>query len=169
MSTGHDIDSEPGIHAVTLDDIRWDYCNVKAITMLPNVLLRQQAVDAEAAEAILIKDGFATEGAASNLFIVHGDLLITPPKSPALLPGITRDLILELAASHGIPYREADITREELTGADEIWLTSSTREISPVVRLDDIDIGNGTPGPKWQQMARHYREYKDAVRAGDAA
>lgn len=169
MSAGRDIDSEPGIHAVTLDDIRWDYCNVKAITLLPNVLLRQQAVDVEAAEAILIKDGFATEGAASNLFIVHGDLLITPPKSPSLLPGITRDLILELAASHGIPYREADITREELTGADEIWLTSSTREISPVVRLDDLDIGDGTPGPKWQHMARHYREYKDAVRTGDAA
>lgn len=168
MSASRDIDSEPGIHAVTLDDIRWDYCNIKAITLLPNVLLRQQAVDVEAAEAILIRDGFATEGAASNLFIVHQDLLITPPKGPSLLPGITRDLILELAASHGIPYREADITREELTGADEIWLTSSTREISPVVRLDDLDIGNGTPGPKWQHMARVYREYKDAVRAGDA-
>jgi D-alanine transaminase len=168
MSTGHDIDSETGIHAVTLDDIRWDYCNVKAITLLPNVLLRQQAVDAEAAEAILIKNGFATEGAASNLFIVRGDLLITPPKSPSLLPGITRDLILELAASHGIPFREADIPLGELTGADEIWLTSSTREISPVTRLDDRRIGNGTPGPKWRHMSRVYREYKRAACAGSA-
>ncbi len=168
MGTGRDIDSEPGIHAVTLDDIRWDYCNVKAITLLPNVLLRQQAVDAEAAEAILIKDGFATEGAASNLFIVRKDLLITPPKSPSLLPGITRDLILELAASHGIPFREADISPEELAGADEIWLTSSTREISPVIRLDDRRVGNGTPGPEWRHMARVYQEYKADVRAGRA-
>jgi D-alanine transaminase len=168
MGAGRDIDREAGIHAVTLDDIRWDYCNVKAITLLPNVLLRQQAIEAEAAEAILIKDGFATEGAASNLFIVRGDLLVTPPKSPSLLPGITRDLILELAASHGIPFREADITLEELTGADEIWLTSSTREISPVTRLDDRSIGNGTPGPKWHQMTRVYQDYKNAVRAGYA-
>ena len=168
MGPGSDIDSGAGIHAVTLDDIRWDYCNVKAITLLPNVLLRQQAVDAKAAEAILIRDGFATEGAASNLFIVDQGLLITPPKGPTLLPGITRDLILELAANHGIPFRESDITLTQLTGAAEIWLTSSTREISPVTRLDDRDIGDGIPGPKWQQMIRLYQEYKDAHRAGNA-
>jgi D-alanine transaminase len=168
MSAGREIDSETGIHAVTLDDIRWDYCNVKAITLLPNVLLRQQAVEAEAAEAILIKDGFATEGAASNLFIVSNDLLITPPKSPSLLPGITRDLILELAAQHGIPFKEADITLDELNGANEIWLTSSTREISPVTRLDDRSIGSGRPGPGWLQMIRIYQDYKDAVRHGKA-
>ena len=168
MGPGSDIDSGAGIHAVTLDDIRWDYCNVKAITLLPNVLLRQQAVDAKAAEAILIRDGFATEGAASNLFIVDQGLLITPPKGPTLLPGITRDLILELAANHGIPFRESDITLTQLTGAAEIWLTRSTREISPVTRLDDRDIGDGIPGPKWQQMIRLYQEYKDAHRAGNA-
>ena len=168
MGPGSDIDSGAGIHAVTLDDIRWDYCNVKAITLLPNVLLRQQAVDAKAAEAILIRDGFATEGAASNLFIVDQGLLITPPKGPTLLPGITRGLILELAANHGIPFRESDITLTQLTGAAEIWLTSSTREISPVTRLDDRDIGDGIPGPKWQQMIRLYQEYKDAHRAGNA-
>ena len=168
MGSGSDIDKEPGIHAVTLDDIRWDYCNVKAIILLPNVLLRQQAVDAEAAEAILIKDGFATEGAASNLFIVDQGLLITPPKSPSLLPGITRDLVLELAANHDIPFLEANITLDQLSSADEIWLTSSTREISPVTRLDDCSIGDGTPGQKWQQMIRLYQSYQDAVRAGKA-
>jgi D-alanine transaminase len=168
MSAGRDIDSDPGIHAVTLDDIRWDFCNVKAITLLPNVLLRQQAIDAGAAEAILIRDGFATEGAASNLFIVRQGLLVTPPKSPLLLPGITRDLILELAANHGIPYREADITQAELNSADEIWLTSSTREISPVTRLDDRSVGDGKPGPLWQRMIRIYQAYKDTVSAGEA-
>lgn len=169
MSSGCDIDNEQGIHAVTLDDIRWDYCNVKAITLLPNVLLRQQAVDAQAAEAVLIKDGLATEGAASNLFIVRHGLLITPPKGPSLLPGITRDLILELAANHGIPFREADINLEDLNNADEIWLTSSTREISPVTLLDDRTISDSTPGPLWARMIRIYQEYKDAVRAGEAA
>ncbi|MEN8108591.1 MAG: D-amino acid aminotransferase [Pseudomonadota bacterium] len=168
MSSGCDIDNEQGIHAITLDDIRWDYCNVKAITLLPNVLLRQQAVDAQAAEAVLIKDGLATEGAASNLFIVRHGLLITPPKGPSLLPGITRDLILELAANHGIPFREADITLEDLDNADEIWLTSSTREISPVTLLDDRTINDGTPGTLWARMIRIYQEYKDAVRAGEA-
>ena len=168
MSSGCDIDNEQGIHAVTLDDIRWDYCNVKAITLLPNVLLRQQAVDAQAAEAVLIKDGLATEGAASNLFIVRHGLLITPPKGPSLLPGITRDLILELAANHGIPFREANITLEDLNNADEIWLTSSTREISPVTLLDDRTISDGAPGPLWARMIRIYQEYKDAVRAGEA-
>ncbi|MGB5337936.1 MAG: aminotransferase class IV, partial [Gammaproteobacteria bacterium] len=93
-----DIPSVTGIKAVTLPDIRWELCNIKAITLLPNVMLRQQAVDADTAEAILTRDGFATEGAASNLFIVSNGLLLTPPKSPALLPGITRDLVLELAA-----------------------------------------------------------------------
>ena len=168
MGSGSDIASEAGIHAVTLDDIRWDYCNVKAITLLPNVLLRQQAVDAQAAEAILIRQGFATEGAASNLFIVSQGLLITSPKGPTLLPGITRDLILELAADHAIPFREADIPLEQLTGADEIWLTSSTREISPVTRLDDRRIGDGIPGPKWRQMMRLYQKYKADLGAGDA-
>jgi D-alanine transaminase len=97
-------------------------------------MLRQQAVDAGAAEAILIKDGYAIEGAASNIFIVKNGSLSTPPNSPALLPGITRDLIIELAANHSIPFREADITVADLFDADEIWLTSSTREISPVTR-----------------------------------
>ena len=169
MTGGNDIDCEPGIHAVTFDDIRWDYCNVKAITLLPNVLLRQQAVDADAAEAILIRNGFATEGAASNLFIIDHDLLITPPKGPSLLPGITRDLILELAANHGIPFREADIPLEQLRKAGEIWLTSSTREISPVTRLDERSIGGGKPGPHWQRMIAIYRQYTDAVRNGNAS
>jgi D-alanine transaminase len=92
-----DIDSEPGVSAITLPDIRWQHCNVKAITLLPNILLRQQAVDADTAEAILLKDGYVIEGAASNIFIVTDGVLKTPPNSAALLPGVTRDLVLELA------------------------------------------------------------------------
>ena len=164
-----DIAGEPGIHAITLPDIRWQHCNIKAITLLPNVMLRQQAVEADTAEAILIKDGYATEGAASNIFIVRNGILVTPPKGPTLLPGITRDLIIELAASNAIPYREADISEAELHAAGEIWLTSSTREISPVVRLDDAAVGNGRPGPVWRHMIALFQAYKDAIRRGEAA
>jgi D-alanine transaminase len=163
-----DINSETGLTAITLPDIRWKLCNIKAITLLPNVLLRQQAIDTGTAEAILIKDGYAIEGAASNLFIVKDGLIITPPNGPDLLPGITRDLIIELAANHAMPFRETGITEAELFSADEIWLTSSTREISPVTRLDDTVISAGTPGPVWRQIITLYQEYKTAIRKGEA-
>lgn len=160
--------AEAGITAITLDDIRWQSCHIKAITLLPNVLLRQQAVEAGAAEAILIRDGEATEGAASNLFIVRDGQLITPPKGPLLLPGITRDLIIELAARHDIGYREAVIPEAELRSADEIWLSSSTREIVPVTTLDGEPVGDGRPGPLYRRLHEIYREYKQAVREGRA-
>ncbi len=169
MAEAVDIDSVTGIAAITLPDIRWKICNIKAITLLPNVLLRQQAIDSDGAEAILIDDGLAIEGAASNIFIVRNGLLITPPNGPALLPGITRDLIIELATNHAIPFREADITQQELCNADEIWLTSSTREISPVIRLDDKTISGGAPGPQWRRMISLYQDYKTAIRKGEAS
>lgn len=164
-----DIENEPGITAITLDDTRWKFCNIKAITLLPNVLLRQEAVDQGAAEAILIKAGYVIEGAASNVFIVRNKLLITPPKSPSLLPGITRDLILELAANHGIPFREADISTEEFNQASEVWVTSSSREISPVIQVDDRVVGTGKPGPVWKTMIQLYQDYKADLRTGSAA
>lgn len=169
MAASVDIQNVAGTAAITLPDIRWKLCNIKAITLLPNVLLRQQAIDREGAEAILIKDGFAIEGAASNIFIVKNGLLITPANGPALLPGITRDLILELAARDAIPFREADISEAALFDADEIWLTSSTREISPVIRLDDRRISGGAPGPLWRRMIGLYQDYKTAVRNGEAS
>ncbi len=168
MPPARDLAQESGVTAITLPDIRWKLCNIKAITLLPNVLLRQQAVEAGGAEAILINNGYALEGAASNLFIVKRGVLITPPKGNALLPGITRDLILELAAGNAIPFREADIHEDELFEADEVWLTSSTREISPVIRIDEQTVGDGRPGPLWQRMSELYRDYTDAVRRGAA-
>lgn len=152
--------AQSGIAAVTLDDIRWQRCDIKAITLLPNVLLRQEALDKGAAEAILLRDGLAVEGAASNLFIVKDGAIITPPKGPQLLPGITRDLILELAATHQVPHRETHITAAELRAADEIWLTSSTKEILPVTRLDGLAVSGGRPGPMWARLIGLYQEYK---------
>jgi D-alanine transaminase len=151
---------EHGVRAITLEDIRWKYCHIKTIALLPNILLRQQALDAGAVEAILIRDEEVTEGAASNLFIVHDGVIITPPKGPLLLPGITRDLVLELAQQAGIPCRETRIHPDELKTADEIWLTSSTKEILPVTHLDDQPVGNGQPGPLWQQLIKIYQDYK---------
>ncbi|VAW75224.1 D-alanine aminotransferase [hydrothermal vent metagenome] len=166
-------DSDPSTHqdgvaAITLDDIRWAWCNIKAITLLPNVLLRQQADERGAAEAILIRDGNAIEASSSNIFVVHNGVILTPPKSRIMLPGITRDLVLELAEQHGVAYREEDISEEQLREADEVWITSSTREIVPVTKLDDKAVGDGAPGQVWQTMLMHYRKYKDAIRRGEA-
>lgn len=166
LPASRDPGSEPGVSAITLADIRWKLCNIKAITLLPNVLMRQQAVDAGSVEAILINDGYAIEGAASNLFIVQNGVILTPPLSNALLPGITRDLILELAAGNALPYREANVPEADLHRADEIWLTSSTREISPVTLLDDRPVGDGRPGPVWRKMIGLYQDYTTAVRRG---
>lgn len=157
--------AQNGIAAITLADIRWQMCDIKAITLLPNVLLRQEALDKGAAEAILLRDGLAVEGAASNLFIVKDGAIITPPKGPQLLPGITRDLILELAAAHQVSHREAVITEAELRAADEIWLTSSTREILPVTRLDGQAVSGGKPGPVWTRMIGLYQDYKRTLGA----
>jgi D-alanine transaminase len=155
-----------GVAAVTFEDIRWQRCDIKAITLLANVLLRQRATDQGAAEAILVCDGRVIEGSSSNVFMVKNGTLITPPKSERMLPGITRDLVLELAAKHGLPCAETDIDEAMLAQADEVWITSSTREIVPVTRLNGHVIGDGRPGPVWQVMTGHYRDYKTAVREG---
>ncbi len=161
---------EQGINAITLDDIRWARCHIKAISLLPNILLRQTALDADAAEAILIRDGYATEGAASNLFAVFdekpGSVLVTPPKGPRLLPGITRDVILELAEAQGIAHCEADIRREDLARAREIWVTSSTKEILPVTTLDGEPVGEGKPGPVFKRMYTLYQANKAHLQDG---
>jgi D-alanine transaminase len=155
-----------GIAVITLDDVRWRLCNIKATTLLANVLLKQQAKDAKAVEAILIRDGEAMEGAASNLFIVSNAELITPPKSNYLLPGITRDLILELAANNGITYRERAIKEGELETADEIWLTSSTKEIMPVITLNGKPVAGAKPGKLYKRMSAIYAEYKELIKQG---
>ncbi len=155
-----------GVAAITLDDIRWEYCNLKTIALLPNVLLRQQAIDNGAAEAILIRNGEVTEGAASNVFAVLNGTMFTPPHGPRLLPGITRDLVLEIARDAGIPCEERSLAPAELTAAEEVWLTSSTREILPVTQLNGNPVGSGKPGPLWTRMIALYQDYKRAYRAG---
>lgn len=153
-----------GVSAITLDDIRWQYCNIKAIALLPNILLRQQAVDKGAIEAILIRNGNITEGAASNIFIVKNGTIKTPPKDNKLLPGITRDLIVEIAKKHNMPIEEISISEHEFLEADEIWLTSSTKEILPVTKINEHSVGKGQPGVIWHDMYQKYQEYKETLR-----
>lgn len=153
-----------GVAAVTVPDIRWQWCHIKAITLLSNVLLRQEALDRGAIEGILIRDGRVIEGAASNVFAVLGGVLTTPPKSHELLPGITRDLVLELARANQIPCEERQMTLAEVRQADELWLTSSTREILPVIRLDEMPVGNGEPGSLWARLHQLYQTYKQHLR-----
>ncbi|MGR9116763.1 MAG: D-amino acid aminotransferase [Gammaproteobacteria bacterium] len=151
---------DTGVKAVTLEDNRWTLCNIKAITLLANILLRQTAVEQNCAEAILIKDGYVTEGAASNVFAVIDGILVTPPKGEEILPGITRDVILELALANNIPFSEDIISIDALQSASEIWLTSSTREIIPVVQLDSKTVADGNPGPVWKKMHQLFQEFK---------
>jgi len=156
-----------GVNAVTVPDVRWSRCDIKAIALLPNVMLRQHAVERDAAEAILIRDGVMTEGAASNIFIVEAGHLVTPPKGLFILPGITRDLVVELARAHGIPCTEENVGEARLLAADEVWMTSSTKEIMPIVRINDRPVGSGKPGPLHARLHTLYQEYKRAFRAGE--
>lgn len=153
-----------GIAAITLDDFRWLHCNIKATSLLPNILLKQAAVDKGAQEAILIRDNEVTEGSASNIFIVSQGVIKTAPKSSLLLPGITRDLIVELAHEHGLALEETSFTKTELQAADEIWVTSSTKEIMPVIQLDDQMINAGRPGAVAENMFAIFQAYKNKLK-----
>lgn len=156
-----------GIAAITYADVRWHLCNIKSTSLLANVLLKQQAHEQAADEAILIRDGEAMEGSASNLFVINNGQIKTPAKSNHLLPGITRDLVVELANENQIPLAEAAIFEEELQVADEIWMTSSTKEIMPVTQLNGKAVADGKPGPLWKQMINLYQDCKQKLRSGE--
>jgi D-alanine transaminase len=152
-----------GVCAVTAPDNRWLRCDIKAISLLPNILLRQQAVDAGCAETVLLRDGYLSEGAASNIFVVKGGVLLAPLPSNLILTGITYDLVLELAAAHGIPHEVRAISEAEVRSADELWMTSSTKEIMAIVKLDGVPVGAGVPGALAQRMDALYQTFKHQV------
>lgn len=150
------------VSALLCEDIRWKWCQIKSTALLPNVLLRLTAHDGAAYEAILIRDGLLTEGAASNVFVVKDGVVKTPPHSRNLLPGVTRDLIVELLKKDGIPCVEIAVTEAEVRAADEIWLTSSSREIAPVTKLDGRPVGAGEPGLLWRRTLQIYESFRDS-------
>ncbi len=155
---------ESGIACITVSDNRWLRCDIKAIALLPNVLLRQAAVEAGCSEAILIRDdAFLTEGAASNIFVVKNGTLLAPPKDNLMLPGITYDVILELAVANRIPHAVRRVTKAEVLDADELLLTSSTREVLAITTLDGKPVGNGKPGPMFARLHELYQTFKREV------
>jgi len=154
---------ERGVAAISADDFRWHRCDIKSISLLPNVLLRQQAVDADAMETVLFREGILTEGAVSNIFAVENGVMLAPPKDHHMLAGITYDLILELAQANNIPVDIGHFEEARIRAADELWTTSSAREILPITTLDGKPIGSGRPGPMFTRMYGIYQDYKQHV------
>ncbi len=153
-----------GAGAVSAVDNRWLRCDIKAIALLPNVLLRQMAIDAGCVETILIRDDeFMTEGAASNIFLVRSGVLLAPPKDNLMLPGITYDVILEIAAQKNIPHEVRKIAKAEVFAADELLLTSSTKEVVAITALDGKAVGTGKPGQMFAKLHNYYQEFKRDV------
>lgn len=138
---------ETGVSIICVPEIRWSRCDIKSVGLLANVLAYQSAKQAGAYDAIFVTDdGIVTEATAANIFAVRGGTLVTPPKSASLLPGVTRDKILQAGAALGIAGQEEAISKSVLCGADEVFLTSTTAEVVPVIAVDGQQIGNGQPG-----------------------
>ena len=151
---------ENGLPAVTAQDTRWARCDIKSVSLLANVLLRQLAVDANATETILIRDGQLTDASASSVHVVIGGELRTPPNSWQLLPGTTRSVIEEIADKAGVKWRAVAVSEAELRAADEILLGAATREVQPISLLDGKPVGTGKPGPVWRKLYDAYQAYK---------
>ena len=158
---------EKGAAAVTARDNRWLRCDIKSISLIGNCLLRQLSAESGAAETILFRDGKLTEASASNVFVVRGGVILTPPKDHLILPGITYDVVVELAQANGLPLEFRALEENEVRAADELWLTSSSKEVLAVVSLDGASVGDGRPGPVFARMYQLYQEFKQKVmRAG---
>jgi D-alanine transaminase len=145
-----------GVAAITRPDLRWGRCDLKTVNLLPNVLAKQQAVAVGAAEALLVRDGVVTEGTHSNMFAMIGGSLRTHPASTHILAGITRQIVLELAAETGLPVAETPISVQELGRAEEIFLTGTTTDVTPVTQLDDRPVGTGRPGTVTRNLQDAY-------------
>ncbi|MBI4192108.1 MAG: D-amino acid aminotransferase [Betaproteobacteria bacterium] len=154
---------EKGVACITATDFRWLKCDIKSVSLLGNCLLKQLSVDAGAAEVVMFRDGCLTEASASNVFVVRSGVLLAPPKNHLILPGITYDVVLELAAANKIPLDVREVPEHEARTAQEIWLTSSTREVLAVTSLDGRTIGDGKPGAVFRRMHALYQDYKQTV------
>jgi len=158
---------DKGSPAVSAQDNRWLRCDIKSISLIGNVLLRQLSAEAGAAETILFRDGKLTEASASNVFVVTRGVIQSPPKSNLILPGITYDVVAELARANALPLEFRDVTEADVRAADEIWVTSSSKEVLAIVELDGKRVGDGRPGPVFRRVYQLYQEFKQKVmRAG---
>jgi D-alanine transaminase len=158
---------QKGAAAVSAQDNRWLRCDIKSISLIGNCLLRQLSVEAGAVETILFRNGNLTEASASNVFVVNRGVILSPPKTSLILPGITYDVVLELARANGLPLELREVAEPEVRGADEVWVSSSSKEVLPIVSLDGAPVGDGRPGPLFERMYQLYQEFKQQVmRAG---
>ncbi|MEM8845264.1 MAG: D-amino-acid transaminase [Pseudomonadota bacterium] len=149
-----------GLNAVTVKDMRWDRCDIKVTSLLANVLKKQKAAESDAHEAIIIRDGMVLEGSASNVFVVKDHRIHSAPKNNLILPGITRDVVVDLINENNLPLTEQAPTEEILRTADEVWITSSTKECMPVTTLDGKAVGSGNPGPLWKKVFDSFQARK---------
>ena len=152
-----------GAKAIVLPDFRWLRCDIKSISLLGNCMLRTLAADEGCAEAILVREGELTEASASNVFVVKNGTVLTPPKSHLILPGITYDVVLEILRANAIAHEVRPVTESELRSAEEIWITSSSREVLAITTLDGKPVGSGRPGPVGERVHALYQQYKAKV------
>jgi D-alanine transaminase len=154
---------QDGLKCVTATDTRWARCDIKSVALLANVLLRQLATDADAAETILLRDGEVLEASAAAVHVVIGGELRSPPNSQKILPGTTRNVVELMAERAGVPYRSVPVSESHLRSADEICLSAATREIQPVTWLDGRAVGAGKPGPVWRRLFDELQRYKQEL------
>jgi D-alanine transaminase len=158
---------EHGLSAVTLQDIRWDRCDIKSVALLANVLLRQEAADRGADEALLVNDGLLLEGSSSSVFLCIGGTIVTPPNDHRILPGTSRDAVLELA--HGwLPSQVCPVEARDLANCDELWIASAGRGVLPVTTVDGSPVGSGRPGPLWTGIYERLQRHLDDIAATPA-
>ena len=153
---------ERGLSAVTLQDIRWDRCDIKSVALLANVMLRQEAADRGADEALLVDDGLLLEGSSSSVFLCIGGTLVTPPNDHRILPGTSRDAVLELAQDW-LPSQVCELEARVLANSDEVWIASAGRGVLPVTDVDGVPVGTGQPGPLWTEMYHRLQRHLDDI------
>jgi D-alanine transaminase len=153
---------ERGIAVVTHADERWLHCDIKSISLLGNVLMKQHAVEHDAFETVMLRDGFLTEASSANVMVVKNGTLLAPRRSVQILPGITCDASYDLARQHDLPLELRPVSEAELRSADELWLSSSGREVLPITNLDGRPVGEGRPGPLYARMRAWFQAAKRA-------
>jgi len=145
-----------GVRLIGIPDMRWLHCDIKSVSLLGNCLAKQAAVEAGVDEVAQFRDGNLTEGASCNVWVVKQGKLIAPPKNNLVLEGIRYGLLEELTKAAGIPFELRPISRAEVESADELMISSATREVLPVVELDGKQVSSGQPGPIYQKLRAAY-------------
>lgn len=151
---------DAGVACITAEDYRWLNCDIKSVSLLGNCMLRQRSAEVGATETILFRDGKLTEASSSNVFVVKDGVLLCPPKDHLILPGITYDVVVEIARSREFQLEVRAVSEAEVRSADEIWVTSSTKEVLAVTTLDGKPVGDGRPGILFRRMHALYQEFK---------